>query len=249
MKKAFYSAAFVLAFGGALFLAGCPNSNYNPSSPYGNPTNTPSGPTGTPTNTATITPSGTPTGTPTNTATSTSSGTPTLTATTTPTATITDTPTVTATATITDTPTLTPTSTETGTPTLTATQTATATITNTPQVFTITITSGSLGGYSGYYYQCSSGSNNTSNGLFTLSCHVGDIVNLPAAGIHPLYFDFNGSGTCLIPGGTTTANTPYTVTSVGTYYFQCGIHASCTGKASCSPTNCTALAGQIAVSP
>jgi plastocyanin len=94
------------------------------------------------------------------------------------------------------------------------------------------------------------GSNNTSNGLYSLSLNVGDIVNLPAASFHPLYFDNGGSGTCISGfSGETNASMPYTFTSAGTYYFQCGIHANCTGKASCSPTNCTALAGVITVSP
>ncbi|HJT24842.1 MAG TPA: hypothetical protein VJ873_09710 [bacterium] len=259
MRKALFFTAFGLVATGFLFLAGCPNSSYSPSSPgYANNTPTPSGPTNTPTTTATLTPSRTPTETPTKTTTSTPSGTPTMTRTATPTATVTDTPTETATHTITqtptDTPTHTPTATLTDTPTPTPSNTPCgfpgATCTPTPEIFTITIQNGNLGGgYIGYYYSNASGSNNTSNGLFSLSCRVGDIVNLPAAGIHPLYFDLNGSGTCLIPGGTTSASTPYTVTSAGTYYFQCGVHASCTGKASCSPTNCTALAGVITVSP
>jgi hypothetical protein len=163
-------------------------------------------------------------------------GTPTQTATSTPSATITNTPTVTATSTIT------------GTPTVTATSTATATVTNTPQNITISISSGSLGGYSGFYYTGGPGTNNTSNGLYSLSLNVGDIVHLPSGGIHTLYLD-NGS-TCFSGfSGETSASMPFTFTSAGTYYFQCGVHAQNCTTTSCSSTDCTAMAGVITVSP
>lgn len=228
MKNAFYSAAFILLTAGSLFLAGCPsNSSYNPSTPYNNPanTNTPVV-TGTPTGTPTVTATRTQTGTPTNSPTATLTGTPTNSPTTTPTATITDTPTITATATITDTPTA------------------------TPEVFTITIQDGSLGTYSGYYYSSPSGTNDTTTGVFSMTVPAGSIVNMPAFSFHPLYLFVSGSGTCMTGfSGETNSSTPVTF-SAGTYNFQCGVHAVCTGnKASCSPGSCTALAGVLTVTP
>lgn len=116
-----------------------------------------------------------------------------------------------------------------------------------PQTFTVTIASGSLGTYSGYYYTCSSGSNNSTTGLFSLTAHVGDSVALPAAGIHPLYFTDN-TGTC-VDSGVTSSPSTYTFAATGTYYFHCGIHAnSCSpNNATCNATGCAGLAGMITV--
>jgi len=141
----------------------------------------------------------------------------------------------------------------TNTPTMTYTPTITNTPTPTftPQTFTITIEDGTLsGGYSGYYYSCPNGTNNTANGLFSMTVYVGDTINFPAASIHPLYFDNDGSGTCITGfAGETNASTPYTFTAAGTYYFQCGIHAQNCVQTSCSSTSCTALAGVLTVLP
>lgn len=65
MKKAFYSAVFILLAAGSLVFTSCMSRSYSPNSPAYNPTNTPSGPTSTPTNTATITNTPTITSTPT----------------------------------------------------------------------------------------------------------------------------------------------------------------------------------------
>lgn len=146
----------------------------------------------------------------------------------------------------------------TNTPTSTSTpcgfpgNTCTPTVTNTPQVITVTIGSpGTSGGsYGSYYYTSPAGSSNNTNGLFTLACHVNDIINLPSGAPHTLWFDQGGSGTCITGfSGETSASMAYTFTSAGTYYFQCGVHGVCTGKASCSPTTCVGMAGVITVSP
>lgn len=264
MKKVYFSATLILLAVGSMVLTGCPSSYTTPASPYGNmyATNTytpvPAGPTSTPTNTATSTPSGTPTGTATKTATATVTNTrtvtdtPTMTATATftgtPTnsATMTPTATVTNTHTVTDTPTLTATATITDTPTNTATQTPTATVTSTPTPQTITVsTAGSGLSVSGFIYTCSIGTNG-SGGLLTLSAHVGDTIDLPGSGTHPLYFDA-GSSTCIYTGAS--SNQSYTFTATGTYYFHCGNHASgcSTGNGACGSTNCTAMAGVVTV--
>jgi hypothetical protein len=117
----------------------------------------------------------------------------------------------------------------------------------TPQSYTVSILSGSLGGYSGYYYSSSAGSNNTSTGLFSLTAHVGDTVNLPAASIHPLYF-LDSTGTCVY-SGVTSPPSAYTFTATGMYYFHCGFHAiSCNpNNTTCNATSCAGLAGVITV--
>jgi hypothetical protein len=117
-----------------------------------------------------------------------------------------------------------------------------------PQTITVSIASGSLGAYSGYYYTASGFSNNTTTGVLNLTAHVGDTVILPTAGIHPLYLDA-GTSTCIYSGINTGVSQSYNFTSTGIYYFHCGFHAqNCSaGLASCGSTNCTALAGVITV--
>lgn len=116
-----------------------------------------------------------------------------------------------------------------------------------PQTYTITIASGSLGTYSGYYYSCASGSNNSTTGLFSLTAHVGDSIALPAASIHPLYF-LDNTGTC-VDNGLTSPPSNYTFSATGTYYFHCGFHAtSCSpNNTTCNATGCAGLAGTIIV--
>lgn len=124
----------------------------------------------------------------------------------------------------------------------------TPTVTPTPQTLTVTIASGSLGTYSGYYYSCAAGSNDTTTGVLSLTAHVGDMIFLPAANIHPLYF-YNSSAVCVYNGVTTSPSTPYTFTSAGMHYFHCGIHATgCSPSiSSCNATGCASLAGSVSV--
>jgi hypothetical protein len=167
------------------------------------------------------------------TATPTITATPTKTGTSTPSGTPTDSPTVTATATITDTPTAT------GTPT----------VTPTPQTITVSILNGSLGTYSGYYYSAPSFTNNTSNGLLSVTARVGDTIALPSVGsLHPLYFYNNMAATCIFNNVNATQTNNYTFLSAGTYYFHCGFHAQNCTLGSCNSTSCTALAGVVNVS-
>ena len=122
-----------------------------------------------------------------------------------------------------------------------------------PATLTVSITSGTLGSYGGYYYQASGFSNDTSTGVLNLTAHVGDTVILPdqPGNFHPLYFYLNSSSTCLYStvGGSAVTTYSYTFPSAGTYYFHCGIHAqNCGGTtASCGSLTCTALAGVITV--
>ncbi len=115
------------------------------------------------------------------------------------------------------------------------------------QSYVVSIASGSLGSYSGYYYSSSTGTNNTTTGLYSLTAHVGDTVSLPAAGIHPLYF-IDTTGTC-VDNGVTSSPSAYTFTATGMYYFHCGIHATgCSPNiTTCNATGCASLAGAINV--
>jgi hypothetical protein len=121
-----------------------------------------------------------------------------------------------------------------------------------PTTITVSITSGTLGTYGGYYYQASGFPNDTSTGTLNLMAHVGDTVILPdqPANFHPLYFYLGSSSTCLYStAGSGSTTYSYTFPSTGIYYFHCGIHAqNCGGTtASCGSLTCTALAGVITV--
>lgn len=121
------------------------------------------------------------------------------------------------------------------------------TATPTPMTITVTINFGTLGSYTGFYYQAAGFTNDPSTGLLNLTARVGDTVQLPADGGHPLYFD-PGSATCIYSNSTT--NETYLLNSAGTYYFHCGFHGlSCTTTAGCGSTDCVGMAGEIVVSP
>jgi hypothetical protein len=244
----------VLMVLGSIPLA-CGSSN-NPTYPAPTPTPT-SIPlfTHTVTSSPTVTNSPTPTLSPTITATLTRTGTPTVTLSPTYTLTATSTftptqsPTPTITFTITNTPTMTNSPTVTNSPTITSTPT----ITPTPQTITVTISEGSLGSYSGYYYTATGSANNTATGVLTISAHVGDTIVVPnVAGFHPLYFDAD-STTCLFDGeespDSSESSFTYQFPATGTYYFHCGIHATnCSlGLTSCGSTNCESLAALVNV--
>ncbi|HET9870380.1 MAG TPA: hypothetical protein VFR02_07790, partial [bacterium] len=112
---------------------------------------------------------------------------------------------------------------------------------------TISVSTGTSGASaSGYVYTSSAGSNGP-DGLLTLTASVGDTIQLPGSGLHPLYFDA-GSSTCIYSGST--GNQTYVFPSAGTYYFHCGNHATACGgggNAACGSTSCTSMAGVVTV--
>jgi len=144
----------------------------------------------------------------------------------------------------------TPTPMNTATPTPTGSLTATPTPTGSPTAaapvtFSVGTASSGLSS-TGFIYTSSAGSNGA-GGLLTIStAHVGDVIQLPGSGTHPLYFDA-GSSTCIYMGST--SNQTYTFPSTGTYYFHCGNHGSgCAGgNGVCGSTTCTSMAGVVQV--
>lgn len=111
---------------------------------------------------------------------------------------------------------------------------------------TITVTTGTSGASATGYIYMSSGFSTGAGGVLSMTANVGDTIDLPGSGTHPLYFD-NGSSTCIYSGATSDQS--YTFTVAGTYYFHCGNHAtSCTnGNSSCGSTNCSAMAAVVTV--
>jgi hypothetical protein len=111
---------------------------------------------------------------------------------------------------------------------------------------TISVSTGSSGASAtGFIYSSTSGSTGGA-GVLSLTAHVGDTINLPGSGLHPLYFD-NGTSTCIYTAATT--NQSYVIPATGTYYFHCGNHATtCSaGLLFCGSTNCSAMAGILTV--
>lgn len=212
------------------FLTGCPSTYSNPSYPSYSPTNT---------FTATATPTATgPTFTPTSSPTNSPTATITNTATLTPTYTVTLTPTVTATAT--------PSSTPCNFPGLTCTPT--------PQTITVSVHAlGTEGSYTGYYYTATGFSNDTTNGILTVNARQLDTISIQSVfNFHPLYLYDGNAATCIYNYANTSTYNNYTfpaLASPATYYFHCGIHASCSPSNACTNTGCTGLAGVIYVSP
>ena len=59
---------------------------------------------------------------------------------------------------------------------------------------------------------------------------------------HPLYID---TGTSCAVSSNMTFPFTYTFSTIGTYYFHCGIHGSCTSNIACPATLCTQMAGTV----
>jgi hypothetical protein len=124
----------------------------------------------------------------------------------------------------------------------------TPTPTAAPVTITMTIQSGTLGAYSGFYYAAAGFANDPATGYLSLTAQVGDSLVLPAVGgFHPLSFD-DGTATCIYSGVGTDQT--YSFLAPGTYYFHCEFHGQvCSPLNSCGHTNCVGMAGEIVVSP